>query len=50
MWLAHQLRKSGINSRTLRFGGQTAKGYILADVTESFYEIPASGQFNPNAC
>ena len=35
-WLARQLRRFGVRSRTLRLDGQKAKGYELADFTEPF--------------
>jgi hypothetical protein len=36
MWLANSLRRFGIKPHTLRMGERVAKGYALADFTETF--------------
>jgi hypothetical protein len=46
-WLARRLRSFGISSRTLRIGDNRAKGYELADFTETFERyLPAGGNRN----
>ena len=42
-WLAHRLRSFGISSRTLRIGDSRAKGYELADFTETFERYLSAG-------
>ena len=49
MWLAYQLRKFGITSRTLRFDGQNVKGYTLTDFAESFARFLDGNNPKPDA-
>ena len=43
LWLAQQLRPYGIKPKTLRIGDKILKGYLYADMLETFHRyIPKS--------
>jgi len=46
-WLARQLSRFGIHSKTLRIGGDRAKGYERAEFADAFDQyLSAQGQFD----